>query len=166
MVSEKNMKKVEERVAKLQSDTSLDWARSPRALTVLSVATSVLAFATPIAFLGGSILGVASAVLMFSGYFLLRGATRGIAELPDRYLDERELKIRNATYVRAFQNLAGVVGGIAVILFVAAVSLDVADETLSLSLSFDQLQAFVWLLLGPITVMPTVTLALRLGGKK
>ena len=166
MVSEKNIQKVEERVAKLQNDTSLDWARKPLSLKALAFSTSFLAAATPIAFLGGSILGISSAALMFAGYALLRGATRGIAELPERFLDERELKVRNATYVKAFQNLAGLVGALAVVLFIVAISLDVNDKAVQLELTFDQLQAFVWLLLGPITVLPTVTLALKLGGKK
>jgi hypothetical protein len=95
---------------------------------------------------------------------LLRGATRGIAELPDRYLDERELALRNATYVKAFQWLAGLIGFLAVLVFVFAISQDANDVAVAVSLNFDQVQALVWLFLGPIAVIPTVSLALR--GKK
>ena len=164
MVSKKEQEKLEQRIEKLQNDTSLDWARGPVALRVLAVTTSLAALSTPVAFLYGAIPGVVAAAVMFTGYLLLRGATRGIAELPDRYLDERELALRNATYVKAFQWLAGLIGFLAVLVFVFAISQDANDVAVAVSLNFDQVQALVWLFLGPIAVLPTVSLALR--GKK
>jgi hypothetical protein len=161
MASEKNIKKVEERVAKLQSDTSLDWARKPRVQATLAIATAIASLATPAAFLFGTIPGVLAAAVMFAGYFLLRGATREIAELPSRYLDERELAVRNATYVGAYQLLAGLIGLLAIVVFVFAVGADASDSEVALTLTFEQLQAIVWLFLGPISVIPTMSLALR-----
>ncbi len=164
MVSNKEQEKLEQRIEKLQNDTSLDWARGPVALRALAVSTSLAALSTPVAFLYGAIPGVVAVAVMFTGYLLLRGATRGIAELPDRYLDERELALRNATYVKAFQWLAGLIGFLAVLVFFFAIFQDANDVAVTVSLNFDQVQALVWLFLGPVAVIPTVSLALR--GKK
>ena len=165
MVSAKDTQKLEERIARLQNDTSFDWARKPVVQKSIAVATALAALATPVGFLYGSITGVAVAAVMFVGYFLLRAATRGVAELPNRYLDERELALRNATYVKAYQTAATLVAGLATFMLIYAISIDVADEKFAIELGFDQIQAVVWLFLGPITVIPTVTLALK-GGRK
>ncbi|MEY2674495.1 MAG: hypothetical protein RLZZ514_1060 [Actinomycetota bacterium] len=165
MVSAKDTQKLEERIARLQNDTSFDWARKPVVQKSIAIATALAALATPVGFLYGSITGVAVAAVMFVGYFILRAATRGVAELPNRYLDERELALRNATYVKAYQTAVTLVAALAVVMFIYAISIDIADEKFAIELGFDQIQAVVWLFLGPITVIPTVTLALK-GGRK
>ena len=142
------------------SDTRMNWARGPRILPAISIGTIVASLLTPIAFLFGTFPGVGSAALMFLGYFVLRGATRGLAEIPAEYLDERELALRNAIYVRSYQALAGVIAAVTIALFIFAVFSDALDQKVILTLNFDQVQACVWLLLGPITIIPTVSLAL------
>ena len=166
MVSKKDEEKLERRIQKLQQDTTFDWARKPWTLRFLAYFTSVASLATPLTFLAGSIAGVTSAAVMFTGYFILRAATRGVAELPDRYLDERELAVRNSTYVKAYQSLAGMVGILAVFVFVSAMFADASGKPIQIAFEYDQIQALVWLFLGPITVIPTVSLALRTPSRK
>lgn len=166
MVSKKDEEKLEKRIQKLQEDTSFDWARKPTVMRFLAYFTGLAAAVTPLAFLAGSIPGVAAAAVMFAGYFVLRAATRAVAELPDRYLDERELAVRNSTYVKAYQSLAGMVGIVAVFVFVSAMFADASGRPIEIVFEYDQIQALVWLFLGPITVIPTVSLALRTPGRK
>lgn len=152
-----------EQIDKLMSDTRMNWARGPVVMPALAVATIAASLVTPIAFLNGTFAGVISAAIMFLGYFILRGATRGIAEVPAKFLDERELALRNSIYVKSYQTLAGLLGLLTIGAFVFAISADVNRQEVVFSLTYDQVQAFVWLLLGPITIIPTVSIALAKG---
>ncbi len=152
-------------VEKLMSDNRMNWARGPVAIKAIAVATIVASLATPMAFLIDSLAGVTAAAWMFLGYFILRGATRGIAEIPERYLDERQLALRNSIYVKSYQTLAGLLGLITIAAFVVSISADVAGSEVAITLSYNQIQAFVWLFLGPITIIPTVSVALSKGRK-
>lgn len=152
-------------VEKLMSDTRMNWARGPRTMSFIAVATAVASLATPLAFLTGTVAGVSVAALMFLGYFILRGATRGIAEVPAKFLDERELALRNSIYVKSYQTLAGMLGLLTVGAFAYSIFSDATGTDIAITLNYDQIQAFVWLFLGPITIIPTVSVALSKGHK-
>jgi hypothetical protein len=67
--------------------------------------------------------------------FLLRVSVRTIGDLPDEYLDERMIRIRNEAYVWAYRFLAEVVAiGFSIPLFwMIATSQDPANMTVSFS---------------------------------
>ena len=148
--------KIAARVEKLMSDTSFDWLRSRAALRTAAAITMLLALATPVAFWFGSIAGVVLAALMFTGYFLLRTATREVAELPAKYLDERQLAIRNSIYVKSYQTLGGIYAAVALVAFGFGIYLDASHLNTLSGIGFDQIQAAVWVFFGPLTVVPTV----------
>jgi hypothetical protein len=165
MPKRENEERIAANVAKLMSDSRMNWARGPVAIRVISLATVAASLVTPIAFLVDPIFGLLSAAVMFLGYFILRGATRGIAEIPARFLDERQLALRNSIYVKSYQTLASLLGLLTVAAFVVSISADVSGNAVAIALSYNQIQAFVWLFLGPITIIPTVSVALAKGRK-
>ncbi len=48
--------------------------------------------------------------LLFLWFYLLIGATQALAEIRDEFLDEREIALRNAVYVRVFRVIVVLVG--------------------------------------------------------
>ncbi len=125
MAKGSNEEKIAANVAKLMSDTRMNWARGPFAIRSIATVTALASVVTPIAFLAGTIAGVTAAGFMFLGYFILRGATRGIAEIPAKFLDERQLSLRNSIYVKSYQTLAGLLGLMTIGAFVFAISADI-----------------------------------------
>ena len=105
--------------------------RSRRVLVVASVATWALALP------GGWIPDPGAAGLAFRfvltavAYLLLRQASRLITDLPDTYLDERQLQIRDESFTIAYKGLAGALSVAALVGLVSAV-LASSDGTIAL----------------------------------
>ena len=79
--------------------------------------------------------------------------------------DEEKLE-RRIQKLQEDTSLAGMVGILAVFVFVSAMFADASGRPIEIVFEYDQIQALVWLFLGPITVIPTVSLALRTPGRK
>lgn len=93
---------------------------SRRALVAASVATWALPIAGGFA-VGDPFVGVALGFLLAAvPYGLLRQATRLITDLPDGYLDERQLHIRDESFTIAYKVLAGALAVTATAAFIAA----------------------------------------------
>jgi uncharacterized membrane protein len=165
MTSSKDEDKTALRVERLMQDTKWDWARTNTSLRVISFAAIAFAVSTPIAFWFENIAGVACGLILILLFTLLRVALREVADLPDRYLDERQRTVRNAIYLKAYQYLAGFFLLITVAIFAAGIAADFSDEKLTVQLSFEQLSALAWLFVGPIMIAPNVALALSKGTK-
>ena len=56
-----------------------------------------------------TVTAVLCVLLVLGGYGLLRIAVRGIADAPDELLDERQIKIRNSSYLIAYRAMGFVV---------------------------------------------------------
>ncbi len=69
----------------------------------------------------GSLLGL---VLFLAFALLLRITTRGVADLPASVLDERQLAVRNATYVMAYR----ITGGLFAVLAIVCIGLNWMDH--------------------------------------
>jgi hypothetical protein len=165
MTSSKRQDQTALRVEKLMQDTMWDWTRTTASLRVISLAAIAFAVSTPVAFWLNNIAGIASALILIVLFSVLRVALRDVADLPDRYLDERQRTVRNAIYLKAYQYLAGFFGLITIAIFVSGLVADVSDQKLTVQLSFDQISALAWLFVGPIMVAPNVALALSKGPK-
>ncbi len=165
MTNTKKEDKTALRVEKLMQDTKWDWARTTTNLRVISFAAIAFAVTTPIAFWFENIAGIAVALILLVLFSILRVALRDVADLPDRYLDERQRTVRNAIYLKAYQYLAGFFGLITIAIFVTGLVADVSDQNLTVELSFDQISALAWLFVGPIMIAPNVALALSKGTK-
>jgi hypothetical protein len=87
--------------------------RSRRVLVVASVATWALLLAGGLAPEPTWERTAFAFLLSVACYFLLREASRLITELPEIYLDERQLRIRDESFTIAYKVLSGVLGVVA-----------------------------------------------------
>lgn len=98
-------------------------------LVVLAVGSCALIYAT--VFFGGrasGVLSIAGGVVWFAAYFALRRLVQEAADLPDDRLDEREIAIRDSSYLEAYRLLGG---ALAVSLVLAIVDDAVGDVVVS-----------------------------------
>ena len=90
-------------VTKDLSDTRWNWLRTPRGLTVVIAVSSFILFIAPVIvwFLDDGIgfIPLSMVAGVFVAWFLLRRAVRLVADAPDDALDERQIGIRNRTYL-------------------------------------------------------------------
>ena len=93
------------------------------------------------------------AVMLYVGYFQLRTSIRLIADAPNEFLDERQIKLRNENYLHSYRILAAILvtGGLPLMVFLEA-GVNFAEH-----LGFAS-GLFVSLLM-LIAVLPTMTLA-------
>jgi hypothetical protein len=90
---------LERRVERIQRDHKFQRLRtrnSRRILAVISVAI-IPSFAQ-----GGDIVGIAVTIAAWGSWWVLRISTRTVAELPERFLDERQRAVRNRAYFYAY----------------------------------------------------------------
>lgn len=96
-------------------------------------------------------------------WFLLRRSVRLVADAPDGALDERLRTNRDRSYVGAYQVLAFLLTLLLTAVMVIAVIADSSAETSSFhyefSVTWPQVQAMFWLLLGYSAVLPSMVLA-------
>lgn len=96
-------------------------------------------------------------------WFLLRRSVRLVADAPDGALDERLRTNRDRSYVGAYQVLAFLLTLLLTAVMVIVVVADSSAETSSFhyefSVTWPQVQAMFWLLLGYSAVLPSMVLA-------
>jgi hypothetical protein len=90
-------------------------ARSTRrtaiSLVLLAVLSCLVVYGT--VFFDGSassLLAIAGGIAWFASYFGLRRLVQEAADLPDDRLDEREIAVRDRSYLEAYRLLGGAVG--------------------------------------------------------
>ena len=160
---ERGMDKVQE----LMVDTKFDRLRTPaakRLLVVLGalslVGAALLYWFEDSLFIGAGFLGV---LLVFTVWWLLRLSLRLVADAPDEALDEFQVRQRDRTYLDAYRTLGLLMSALAVGLMLLVISTDVVEsgsvEHYELSLTFGQVSAIIWLVLGSTPLIPNLTLA-------
>lgn len=100
-------------------------------------------------------------VLSAAAYVLVRQASRALTDLPERYLDERQLGIRNEAFTTAYKILAGVLAmGIAgTLAWMYGVE---AGRGFSLSdLPFDLRLSALWVFVWAVQSLPAAVLLWR-----
>ncbi len=156
----------ERRVERVMSDQRLAWTRTQPARRILAVLTAAMCLAIVPAFAWwGTVGGFVVSAAAFAGLGLLRFSTRTLADLPDRFLDERQREIRNRAYFSAYLILGWIVGAIATIGLIAFVVLS-DDDFLTLSLTWDQAIGPVLSVLLVISLLPTFVVAWRDPGER
>ena len=156
-----------DKVQELMVDTKFDRLRTPaakRLLVVLGaislVGAALLYWFEDSLFIGAGVLGVLS---VFTIWWLLRLSVRLVADAPDDALDEFQVRQRDRTYLDAYRNLGSLVSFLAVGLMILVISTDVVEsgsvERYEFSLTFGQVNAVMWLVLGATLLIPNLTLA-------
>ena len=95
--------RIEERAQRELNDQRYDWVRSPnrrRSLVILNV-VSALAFGVGVITDAPAVIGLGLLTYIVTTY-LGRRATRGIMDLPDELLDERQAGSRNKAFRLAY----------------------------------------------------------------
>ena len=108
-------------------------------------------------------IGILGVIPIFLIWWLLRISVRLVADAPDEYLDEFQVKQRDRTYLQSFRILAGVVSALAVALMAFIISLDYQAvdgvDYYNLALTFGQVNALIWAVLGSVILIPNLVLA-------
>lgn len=151
----------ERRVERAMTDQRLQWTRTQNVRRLLAVLAAALCVAIVPAFAWwGTVGGVVVSAAAFAGWGLLRFSTRTLADLPDRFLDERQRAIRNRAYFSSYLILGWIVGAIATLGLIAFVVLS-EDDSVTVSLTWDQAIGPVLSLLLLISLLPTLVVAWR-----
>ncbi len=113
------------KVARLERSRLADWFDAQGRRRALVGAWAALLFALPVsAFVGFHFAAAMTGLSAFLGAGLLRHVVRMAADLPDAYLDERQVATRDRAYLYAYRTVAST-GPIA--LFAIYLSMDLLD---------------------------------------
>lgn len=139
-------------IAKEMSDTRWDRLRTPvarRALVVLWVAaTLAIGIAWPIGVVGSwALVGLPVWIVVF---YALRRSVRALADIPDEFLDERQVAVRDRVYLHAYRLFAA-----AVLILLFALSIIVDRHTLT----YEDMSGAMWAALGLSLGLPSAVLA-------
>ena len=156
----------EERVAqaaqKALNDTKWDRIRTPGVRKFLAFAGFAAVVANSALYLLGTFVGLLGLALLFGTYLLLRLSIRSVADLPDRFLDERMRSLRSVAYYRAYLVVSAALTAFAVALMALWIFNDLGTsntEGIQLSIGWNSLQAIVWLILGTTMITPSAVVA-------
>lgn len=167
MASDPKSKKVAKNIDTVMNDTKWDGIRTARAQRILVVLGVISLVGAPTLFWfedfikpGIGILGV---IPIFLIWWLLRISVRLVADAPDEYLDEFQVRQRDRTYLHSFRILAGLVSALAVALMIFVISMDYVSvdsiDYYEIFLTFGQVNSIIWLILGSVILVPNLVLA-------
>lgn len=109
-------------VIKSQNDTRFNYLRtrsSRRAMVfALSLLTFIVGFSSALPAKISSYIGALGGLLLLIGYLLIRTSVRHIADSPDELLDERQIALRDRSYLHSYRILSSVFIVIIVALFI------------------------------------------------
>lgn len=159
--------KMAKNIDTVMHDTKWDALRTSRAQRALVILGSLSLIASPLAFWFEGVIktgiGILSVIPIFLIWWLLRISVRLVADAPDEYLDEFQVKQRDRTYLYAFRIFAGIATSLAIAVMVVIISMDVQVvgdvELYELSLTFGQVNAGIWAILGSTILLPNMVLA-------
>ena len=161
------MSKTAKKIDTVMQDTKWDRMRTPVAQRMLVLLGVISLIGAPSLFWfedyiksGIGILGVLPIFLI---WWLLRISVRLVADAPDEYLDEFQVRQRDRTYLLSFRILAGVVTALAIALMIVTISSDYQSEGnvdyYHFALTFGQVNAIIWSILGSTILIPNMVLA-------
>lgn len=117
-------------VIKSQNDTRYNYLRTRKSRRSMVLALSLLTFlvaASPsLPAKVSSYIGALGGLLLLVGYLLIRTSVRHIADSPDELLDERQIALRDRSYLHSYRIISSVFILIIVALFVR---IDLSDSS-------------------------------------
>ena len=156
----------EERVAiqaeRAMNDTRWDFLRTPIVRRALAMFAYLAVLFNCGMYLFGTYVGLIGLAVLFGAYLLLRISIRSVADLPEKYLDERLRSVRAGTYYRSYLLVVGLLTTAAGLLMGILVANDIATDgssALHFSLDWNTSQAIIWFILGITMVTPSAILA-------
>lgn len=109
-------------VLKSQSDTRFNYLRKRRSrrmmIAILTLLTIIVALSSFLPGKSSSYVGTIGGLLLLVGYLLIRTSVRHIADSPDELLDERQIALRDRSYLHSYRIIATVFSLILVALFI------------------------------------------------
>lgn len=99
-------------VLKSQSDTRFNFLRTRqsrrRMIGALTVLTILVALSSALPTKASSYVGTLGGLLLLIGYLLIRTSVRHIADSPDELLDERQIALRDRSYLHSYRIISSV----------------------------------------------------------
>ena len=152
---------LERKVERVQHDQRFQWLRSRRARRTLVIISALLCVGIIPAFAqGGSIAGILVTIAAGASWWALRISTRTVADLPDRFLDERQRAIRDRAYLNAYRIYAWIMGGLATIGLVLFIVVS-ENDAVTLTTTWNQAMGGVMFVLVLASVLPSMVVAWR-----
>lgn len=167
MASDSKSKRVAKSIDTVMHDTKWNLIRSARSQKVLVILGVLSLICAPTLFWLEDFIkpgiGILAVIPIFLIWWLLRISVRLVADAPDEYLDEFQVRQRDRTYLHAFRILAFLVSGLAVALMIFVISMDYESiasiDYYRISLTFGQVNSVIWLILGAVILTPNLVLA-------
>ena len=152
---------VADMVETVMRDTRWDRLRTRRArLTTVAAMISLLA-AIPIAWIALPAAAALGLIVVAVGvWWALRMSVRVIADLPEEYLDERQIRVRDRAYLDAYRWFAGItlLGATLGLVWFAVVS---DHDVVTVEISWGAVMAVFWAFEGLALTLPSMVLALQ-----
>ena len=159
---ERNAAAVEASAEKLMADTRYDRYRTRRARVLLVVGYLALLVLIPVGYLAiNQFVGLLVVLVTAGVWGLLRVSVRTIADLPDEYLDERQLAVRNASYVESYRYLGAAVALAGTVGLIAFIINGTEWDTWDITLTWEAAISSFWVFLGLALGLPSMVLALN-----
>ena len=109
-------------VIKSQSDTRFNFLRTRQSrrwmIGGLTVLTILVALSSALPTKASSYVGTLGGLLLLIGYLLIRTSVRHIADSPDELLDERQIALRDRSYLHSYRIISSVFALALVALFI------------------------------------------------
>jgi hypothetical protein len=159
---QRNEQAIEANVERLMADNSFAKLRTRGArVALVVVATLLIVVMVPAWTLAGSIVGIFAAVAAAGTWWLLKLSVRDVADLPDRFLDERQLAVRNQVYVEAYRWFAGGTVILASVGIVAFIVRGEDPDIWTVDLTYEWCMGLFWTVMAGALLLPSMVLAIR-----
>ena len=150
---------LERRVERIQRDHKFQRLRTRDSRRILAVISALLCVAIIPSFAqAGGIVGIAVTIAAWGSWWVLRISTRTVAELPERFLDERQRAMRNRAYFSAYLILGWIVATLLTAGLVGFVFFS-ENDALTLTVTWDQALGLVLSLTLLISLLPSLVVA-------
>ena len=121
-------------VIKSQNDTRFNFLRTRKSrrlmIAGLTLLTVLVALSSALPSKASSYVGTLGGLLLLIGYLLLRTSVRHIADSPDELLDERQIALRDRSYLHSYRIISSVFALLLVALFIR---IDLSENAFEIS---------------------------------
>jgi L-asparagine transporter-like permease len=121
-------------VIKSQNDTRFNFLRTRKSrraiISGLSLLTILVALSSVLPEKASSYVGTLGGLFLLIGYLLIRTSVRHIADSPDELLDERQIALRDRSYLHSYRIISSV---FAVLLIGLFIRIDLSEEAFKIS---------------------------------